>query len=70
MNDILLWIYGEAAAGSSPGVEEFIRPTFISAGIFTLGFFMSDNVAPASTFVSPITGGSPFLTNSYNPVSV
>lgn len=55
------------AAGNSPGVEAGILPALTSAGSFILGLFMSSNVTPASTFVRPITGGSPLFTNSYKP---
>ena len=61
--------YGVAAAvgvevGNSPGVVAGIRPALTSAGKVTLGLFISANVTPVSTFVRPMTGGSPFLTNS------
>lgn len=56
------------AAGNSPGVEAGILAALMSAGSFVLGLLISSSVTPASTFVSPITGGSPFLTNSYRPV--
>lgn len=52
-----------AVAEGVPG----ILPAFTSAGSFTLGLFISSSVTPASIFVSPITGGSPFFTNSYSP---
>ena len=66
--------YGDAAAvgvaaGSSPGVVAGILPAFTSAGNFTLGLLISANVTPASIFVSPITGGSPFFTNSHKPIA-
>ena len=37
-------------------------------GTFRLGLFSSSMVIPSS-FVMPTTGGSPFLTNSYMPVT-
>lgn len=38
------------------------------SGIFLLGLFNSSSVIPSS-LVIPTTGGSPFFTNSYNPVT-
>ena len=54
-------------AGSSSSVVEDILAALTSAGSFTLGLFISSSVTPVSTFVSPMTGGSPFFTNSYKP---
>ena len=36
-------------------------------GICTLGLMRDSLVIPFSIFVSPMMGGSPFLTNSYSP---
>ena len=57
----------EVAAGKYPGVDAGILSAFTSAGSFSLGLFISSKVTPVSIFVRPITGGSPFFTNSYSP---
>lgn len=54
--------YGGVLAGK--------RPVVTSNGSFTRGLFISSTVTPTGTFVIPMTGGSPFLTNSYNPLEV
>lgn len=54
--------YGGAVAGK--------RLVVTSKGSFTRGLFISSTVTPIGTFVIPMTGGSPFLTNSYNPLKV
>ena len=59
----------KAAAGKFPGVVAGILSAFTSAGNFTLGLFISSRVTPVSIFVRPMTGGSPFFTNSYSPDS-
>jgi hypothetical protein len=40
-----------------------------SRGSSFLGLLSSSSVIPFASFVMPITGGSPFLTNSYSPGS-
>lgn len=40
-----------------------------SRGNSFLGLLRSCSVIPFASFVMPITGASPFLTNSYNPAS-
>ena len=57
-----------ARSGKVPGIEAGILPAVASIGSFTRGRFMSASVIPELIFVRPITGGSPFFTNSYNPV--
>lgn len=37
-------------------------------GSVLLGRFSSSSAAASPTFVMPMTGGSPFFTNSYKPV--
>lgn len=49
---------------SHGGVVEGIRLAVTSIGSLILGLRISSTVVPASTFVMPMTGGSPFLTNS------
>lgn len=61
--------YGVAAAvdievDNSPGVVAGTRLVLTSAGNITLGLFISAKVTAVSTFVRPMTGGSPFFTNS------
>lgn len=41
-----------------------------SIGSSFLGLLRSSSVTPFASFVMPITGASPFLTNSYNPANV
>lgn len=58
--DIDVEVVEEAvAAAISPGMGR---------GTFLRGLFNSPNVTPSS-LVIPTTGGSPFFTNSYIPVS-
>ena len=47
-------------------VLDFSSP-FIGKGTSLLGRFNVSSVTPSVSFVMPTTGGSPFLTNSYNP---
>lgn len=56
-----------AEGGSDPGVVCGIPAAVSSRPIFFLGLFKSASVIPLASFVRPITGGSPFFTNSYSP---
>lgn len=48
-----------------------ILPTVVSPGMMArLGLWRSARVTPGVIFVRPITGGSPFLTNSYKPAVI
>ena len=72
MSSLLCGLYADAeavrvAAGRLPGVEAGILSAFTSAGGLTFGLFISSRVTPVSIFVRPMTGGSPFFTNSYSP---
>lgn len=59
-----------AEGGKDPGVEAGSLTAVSSRGSFFLGLFKSASESPFKpTFVIPMTGGSPFFTNSYNPTS-
>ena len=49
-------LYGAVVAGR--------RAAVASRGNLVHGLFISSSVIPSVTFVIPITGGSPFFTNS------
>ena len=58
---------GAAVEGRGPGVVAGIRPAVMSMGRARRGFRSSASVTPGCRGVRPITGGSPFLTNSHWP---
>jgi hypothetical protein len=60
---------GDADADAVEGRVSDVEPAGMDPkGIFLLGRFSSSIVTP-SNFVMPMTGASPFFTNSYMPIN-